>query len=59
MLTTVYIEFFKDLEKALSPLDLCYFEVFEKLTCACFFQLPLEIMSLPMYTNYPEFRYLQ
>ena len=30
------------------PSDSCYFEIFEKLTRACFFQIALEIMLLPI-----------
>jgi hypothetical protein len=30
------------------PLDSCYFEVFEKLTRACYIQIALETMLLPI-----------
>ena len=34
--------------------DSCYFGVFEKLTCACYFQTALETMLLPiLIMNYP------
>ena len=33
------------------PSDSCYFEVFEKLIRACFFQIAFEIMLLPILTQ--------
>jgi hypothetical protein len=33
------------------PSDSCYFEVFEKLTRACYIQIALETMLLPIQTK--------
>jgi hypothetical protein len=34
------------------PSDSCYFEVFEKLTCACYIQIALKTMLLPIFILY-------